>query len=242
MSTDSSTLSRRERERQQRRRAMLQAAQAVFAEKGYSRATLDEIADRAEFGKGTLYNYFDGGKEGILFAIFDEIFNDFVGLIEATCPAERVAEDGLRAAYRDLVFQAFDYYEDQEDLFIILIKEAHRLAFGEDEEKAAYFHSQHERRVSALLPAIETAIASGSILALPSRAVANMLLENLNGLLVHRCMCERHGPQEQLCNVTEAPDVLHDANAAADFLVRMLFDGLHQKDQQQNEDPDTSSA
>ena len=228
MSTDSPSLSRRERERQQRRRAMLHAAQAVFAEKGYSRATLDEIADRAEFGKGTLYNYFDGGKEGILFAIFDEIFDDTVGIIKATCPAERVAEEGLRAAYRDLVLQAFTYYEDQEDLFIILIKEAHRLAFGEDEEKASYFHSQQERRVNALLPAIETAVASGSIVSLPPRAVANMLLENLNGLLVHRCMCERHGTQERVCNTTEIPDVLHDADAAADFLVRMLFGGLHQ--------------
>ncbi|PSQ74919.1 MAG: hypothetical protein BRD36_01045 [Bacteroidetes bacterium QH_7_64_110] len=48
------TLSRREREQRRRRRIMLQAAQSVFAEKGYEQATLEEIAKRAEFGKGTL--------------------------------------------------------------------------------------------------------------------------------------------------------------------------------------------
>ncbi|GIV59650.1 MAG: hypothetical protein KatS3mg043_0739 [Rhodothermaceae bacterium] len=55
-------LPRRERERLMRRRAMLEAARAVFAEKGYLQATVDEIAQRAEFGKGTLYNYFTGGR------------------------------------------------------------------------------------------------------------------------------------------------------------------------------------
>ncbi|MEL6613746.1 MAG: helix-turn-helix domain-containing protein, partial [Bacteroidota bacterium] len=50
-------LSRRERERLARRAAMLDAATALFAEKGYASATLDEVAERAEFGKGTLYNY-----------------------------------------------------------------------------------------------------------------------------------------------------------------------------------------
>jgi AcrR family transcriptional regulator len=237
MPASSNTLSRRERERQRRRRAMLDAAQSVFAEKGYARATLDEIAERAEFGKGTLYNYFDGGKEGILFAIFDSIFDDTIALIEDTCPAERAAHDGLRAAYHDLVVRAFEYYMEQEDLFIILIKEAHRLAFGDDEEKAAYFHAQHERKVNALLPAVETAIDAGGVASLPPRAVANMLLENLNGLVAHRCMCERHeggAATDATGSASDAapsavrpkPDVLSDPTAAADFLTRMLFDGL----------------
>ena len=204
---------------------MLGAAQAVFAEKGYSHATLDEIAERAEFGKGTLYNYFEGGKEGILFAIFDEIFDETIGIIEESCPVSRVADDGLRAAYHDLVLRAFAYYQEQEDLFIILIKEAHRLAFGEDEEKAAYFHAQQERRVNALCPAIETAQASGAVAPGPPQAIANMLLENLNGLLVHRCMHERNSTP---CTTADADrsDVLHDPEAAADFLTTMLFDGL----------------
>ena len=33
---------------------MLDAALGVFADHGYDGATLDEVAERAEFGKGTL--------------------------------------------------------------------------------------------------------------------------------------------------------------------------------------------
>jgi len=68
------SLSRKERERLLRREAMLDAAKSVFAEKGYTKATLEEIAHRAEFGKGTLYNYFPGGKEQILIAVFDQLY------------------------------------------------------------------------------------------------------------------------------------------------------------------------
>ncbi len=49
---------RRERERRQRRRLILQAATAVFAESGLAGASMDAIARRAELGKATIYYYF----------------------------------------------------------------------------------------------------------------------------------------------------------------------------------------
>ena len=101
--TSNGKLSRRERERQNRRREILEAAQAVFAEKGYTHATLDEIAQRAEFGKGTLYNYFEGGKEDILFAIFDEIYDEMRQLIQEAFSPERMAARPFRKGLHDLV-------------------------------------------------------------------------------------------------------------------------------------------
>ena len=51
--------SRKERERAMRRNEIVIAACDVFASRGFNDATLEEIAEKAEFGKGTLYNYFD---------------------------------------------------------------------------------------------------------------------------------------------------------------------------------------
>ena len=48
---------RKERERRDRINTILVAARDLFFEKGY-RATMDEIAERAEISKGTLYIYF----------------------------------------------------------------------------------------------------------------------------------------------------------------------------------------
>lgn len=49
---------RRARERQDRRRVIVEAAAEVFSERGMDGASMDAIADRAELGKATLYYYF----------------------------------------------------------------------------------------------------------------------------------------------------------------------------------------
>jgi TetR/AcrR family transcriptional regulator len=49
---------RREREKQERRNAILDAAEVVFAEKGLHNATMEDIARQAELGKSTIYLYF----------------------------------------------------------------------------------------------------------------------------------------------------------------------------------------
>jgi AcrR family transcriptional regulator len=223
-SSDSS-LSRRERERRMRREAMLDAAATVFAERGYAQATLDEIAERAEFGKGTLYNYFEDGKEGLLFAIFDQVYDDLYAMIRETIGADAPSDRSFRASFRALVVQSFAYYEEREDLLLILIKEAHRHCFSEDVDKAAYFQEQQQRMIGALLPAVEAAMDDGALAALPARPVTYLLLETVHDLLVHRCLAERSEALEATC----PPEVslLHDPEAAADFLIRFLFDGLH---------------
>lgn len=54
---------RKEREREQRRSAIVDAAEKVFFGKGVDTATMDEIADEAELSKGTLYLYFKSKTE-----------------------------------------------------------------------------------------------------------------------------------------------------------------------------------
>lgn len=61
--TDSPKLSRKEREYLRHKEEILWAAEAVFSEKGYVSATVDEIAQRAEFAVGTLYRFFENKSE-----------------------------------------------------------------------------------------------------------------------------------------------------------------------------------
>jgi len=49
---------RRQREKAQRRAQILDAARAVFLQKGFLLTTMDEVAAEAELSKGTLYLYF----------------------------------------------------------------------------------------------------------------------------------------------------------------------------------------
>lgn len=59
---------RKEREKEQRREEILDAAQCVFFEKGLATATMDEIAETAELSKGTLYLYYKS-KEDLYLAV-----------------------------------------------------------------------------------------------------------------------------------------------------------------------------
>lgn len=54
----------------QRRERLLDAAAAVFAEKGYASATVADVAARADIAKGTVYGYFTS-KEDLFFALFE---------------------------------------------------------------------------------------------------------------------------------------------------------------------------
>ena len=54
---------RRERDKQQRRDSIVDAAERFFFSKGFPTTTIDEIAEAAELSKGTIYLYFKNKEE-----------------------------------------------------------------------------------------------------------------------------------------------------------------------------------
>lgn len=56
-------LERKEREKKQRRNAILDAAEKIFFQQGLFNTSMDSIAKEAEFSKGTLYLYFKNKEE-----------------------------------------------------------------------------------------------------------------------------------------------------------------------------------
>ncbi len=58
--------------------AILGSALSLFVSQGFERTTIDEIAERAGLSKGSVYFYFES-KEGLLYALFDEIEDVVIG-------------------------------------------------------------------------------------------------------------------------------------------------------------------
>jgi AcrR family transcriptional regulator len=54
---------RKSRERERRRQQIIVAAKKVFSQKGFNKATMDDIAGEAELSPGTLYLYFKNKEE-----------------------------------------------------------------------------------------------------------------------------------------------------------------------------------
>src|SRR3954447_16537180 len=75
----------RERKKRRAREAIVDAAFALFAERGFADVTVTEIAERAEVGRTTFFRYF-GDKQEVLFA---EEQNLLAGLLAAPAPSSR---------------------------------------------------------------------------------------------------------------------------------------------------------
>mgnify|MGYP006291479109 CR=1 FL=1 len=205
--------SRREREQHRRRREILAAAREVFAENGYVHATLDEIAERADFGKGTLYNYFPEGKEELLRAVLDNLFEDLLTHMEPLHHVPLDDEEAFRAAVHDYFRRSAYYFYQNQSLFYLLVREAWRLQLSVVENRRAYLRSQLNRSIEVLGDVVERAISSGAIRSLPVRTFAHFLLL---------------GPVNYIASeeITGWPE---DSDAAADeaaaFLTGLLMDG-----------------
>lgn len=75
---DTASLGKRELNRLNNRKAILDAAQACFQENGYEQTTIRDIIRRTDLAAGTFYNYFPDKR-----AIFVALFEDFLAALRA---------------------------------------------------------------------------------------------------------------------------------------------------------------
>ncbi|UCC66672.1 MAG: TetR/AcrR family transcriptional regulator [Deltaproteobacteria bacterium] len=106
---------RRNREKLARREAIIVCARELFLAKGFNATTMDEIAQRAELSKGTLYLYFNS-KEELYVTVMSEGLKILFDRIEETfnldLPPDQVIRKLGEVYYR--------YYLDHRDYFRIL--------------------------------------------------------------------------------------------------------------------------
>ncbi len=112
---------RKERERhwqEVNRHFILQAAEKVFVKKGYRLATVDDIADEAQFSKATLYRYFKS-KSDIFFEIIYNSFNESYNEIKKIQTKKLSAERKMK----ELIGFIVSFYHKKKNLLRILFIE-----------------------------------------------------------------------------------------------------------------------
>jgi AcrR family transcriptional regulator len=89
------TIERGKRDKEQRRQCLIDAATAVFAERGYDCATTREIAERACCAEGLIHRYFNG-KRGLLLAILEARAGQVVEDFGASLPERKTVEEEVK--------------------------------------------------------------------------------------------------------------------------------------------------
>lgn len=91
----------RERKKQRTRETIIDAAMRLFAERGFDRTTVADIAAAADIAPRTFFGYF-AAKEDVVFHDFDEVHGRFEQRL-AERPAGETSIDALRAVVAELV-------------------------------------------------------------------------------------------------------------------------------------------
>ena len=79
---------------EQRVKDILSASRAVFAERGYERATTTEIAQRLGISEATVFTYFRGKRE-LCMRVIGDWYDEIIEAIESGLPRERPIRDQL---------------------------------------------------------------------------------------------------------------------------------------------------
>ncbi len=130
-------LPRREREKIFRKNEIIEAATKLFAEKGYDYTTLDDIAEKAEFGKGTIYNYFRS-KEDIFNLIIEGIFEGHYRILSEAVKNTSTFKDLVSIITKD-IFMFCLTNQDQFKLLVQVRTNNLKLGFKKCSEKCAYY-------------------------------------------------------------------------------------------------------
>jgi TetR/AcrR family transcriptional regulator len=98
---------------------IFQAAIDVFSEKGFDKATMDDIAARANVAKGTIYYHFKSKEELFLFLVEEgvELLRDAV---ESKLQPQMSPKDKLELIVREQI----NFFGQYRDFCVILLREA----------------------------------------------------------------------------------------------------------------------
>lgn len=87
--------------RQNKKQTIMMAAERLFDKRRIHEVTLDEVAQVAQVGKGTIYRYF-ADKNELFFEAATSGFEDLCQLLDKNIPDEAGFEDRLLAACREI--------------------------------------------------------------------------------------------------------------------------------------------
>ncbi len=101
MTDEQMPLSRRERNKYETRRRLLSAARTLFAERGVSGTTIDDLAEAADVSRATFFNYFPS-KDAVVSALHDGHMQKLGALIDGLLEREMTTNERIRLVLEDV--------------------------------------------------------------------------------------------------------------------------------------------
>ncbi len=148
--------SRRERERQQHRHYILETAEQLFAEDGFLKVSMRQIAQKAEFALGTLYRFFEG-KEELYDQLLDRKTGEFVSFVSEEMAAGRNPSEKVRK----FIEAKLGFFHRNLDFLRLYLAETHGCRHRSGKARSESLREKHEGLLGKLVEVFEQGIAAG---------------------------------------------------------------------------------
>ncbi|MFD4368345.1 TetR family transcriptional regulator [Rhodococcus sp. NPDC058521] len=102
----------------ERRQQLIEIGRALFAERGYEAASIEEIAQRANVSKPVVYEHF-GGKEGLYAVVVDREMSRLLEMVMSSLTQHR-----SRVRVERVALALLTYVEEHTDGFRILVRDS----------------------------------------------------------------------------------------------------------------------
>jgi len=142
---DSPPLGRVARKRQRRVNEILRVAAQVLSERGYYNTSLEEIAERLDLAKASLYHYFDS-KEALLTAALGSVAEEAIARLTSIAQESSPAPDRLRRLIIEQLQIITLEYPELSRLFL-----AHLEWPAVVRERIADWHARHDAIFRAVI-------------------------------------------------------------------------------------------
>ncbi len=169
---------KREQQREERRRQILEAALAVFTRKGFNAAKVSDVAAQAGVSQGTIYWYFDS-KEDLLQEALLFFFENLDQEIVSTLERETTAGGRLQALIQSMAALA-DEAKGVLTLFLEFWASSSR------REEAGRLWTEVLRQYKGLIVQIvEAGVQSGEFRPVDAEALSLALMAAYDGLAIY---------------------------------------------------------
>ena len=149
-------LSRKERTYREHKASIMKAALDLFAQKGFRKTGMKDIAECAEFGTGTIYNFFKNKQE-----LFDALF---VSYTENYYEAIRTALRNGRTEIEQLesyLTEKGEYFRNDLNLIRLLFAEGWGMSFNLAQRTSSRLQRLQEQFLVELAEVFEKGIKKG---------------------------------------------------------------------------------
>jgi TetR/AcrR family transcriptional regulator len=141
----------------ERRLEILTAAIKLFADKGFDRTTVEEIAGHANIGKGTVYLYFKN-KEAIYRALIEKGLSDLERIL-----TQSTGHGPFNQQLHAIIYNNLKYIETNRAFCRMFLKERLSVKLLSDERSYQLIIEKHQSLTNTMTRAIRQGIEQGAL-------------------------------------------------------------------------------